>query len=67
VQPSVVIAVAPVGSLVHNRDQHERSVIELALRESRNCRSRAATALGISRATLYNKMKKYGIPRVRMY
>jgi two-component system, NtrC family, response regulator HydG len=62
-----VVAVTPVGSLVHNRDQHERSVIETALRESRNCRSRAADALGISRATLYNKMKKYGIPRVRMY
>jgi transcriptional regulator with PAS, ATPase and Fis domain len=65
-EPRVVAAV-PVGTLMHNRDQHERSIIESALRDSRNCRSRAANALGISRATLYNKMKKYGIPRVRMY
>jgi DNA-binding NtrC family response regulator len=55
------------GSLVENRNQHERTIIELALRESRNCRSRAAHVLGISRATLYNKMKKYGIPRLRAY
>jgi DNA-binding NtrC family response regulator len=55
------------GSLVENRDQHERTIIELALRESHNCRVRAAHVLGISRATLYNKMKKYGIARVRAY
>jgi len=62
-----VVLAAPVGTLMHDRNQHERSIIEVALREASNCRSQAATRLGISRATLYNKMKKYGIPRVRMY
>ncbi len=63
---------APAGngrggdSLAENRDQHERSVIERTLEEHNNCRSRAAQALGISRVTLYNKMKKHGIPRARV-
>src|SRR5262249_31240663 len=50
--------------LLETRDHHERSMIETALRESRNCRVHAAHVLGISRATLYNKMRKYGIPKV---
>jgi DNA-binding NtrC family response regulator len=65
-QPLSIVP-APVGELVRNRDEHERCIIEMALHQSHNCRSRAANALGISRATLYNKMRKYGIPRVRMY
>jgi DNA-binding NtrC family response regulator len=60
--------VAPplVGSLLDNRHRHERSVIEVALREARNGRTRAANLLGISRATLYNKMRQYGISKMRM-
>jgi transcriptional regulator with PAS, ATPase and Fis domain len=48
-------------SLQHQRDQTERSVIQRALISNGYCRSRAATALGISRVTLYKKMKKYGL------
>jgi DNA-binding NtrC family response regulator len=47
--------------LAHNRQSFERTVI---LRTLVNCsyhRARAATALGISRQTLYKKMKKYGL------
>jgi transcriptional regulator with PAS, ATPase and Fis domain len=50
------------GSLAGQRDEQERLAIERALAEASNCRSRAAHALGISRVTLYNKMKKLGIP-----
>jgi transcriptional regulator with PAS, ATPase and Fis domain len=48
-------------SLQHQRDVTERSVIQRALISNGYCRSRAATALGISRVTLYKKMKKYGL------
>jgi two-component system, NtrC family, response regulator HydG len=48
-------------SLQHHRDLTERSVIQRALVSNGYCRSRAATALGISRVTLYKKMKKYGL------
>jgi transcriptional regulator with PAS, ATPase and Fis domain len=58
-------AAASNGSLAENVDLHERLIIERALEEANNCRSRAAHALGISRVTLYNKMKKYGIPKIR--
>jgi DNA-binding NtrC family response regulator len=52
---------APADPLARQRDEQERSAIERALAEANNCRSRAASALGVSRVTLYNKMKKYGI------
>jgi DNA-binding NtrC family response regulator len=55
-------AVEEVQGLVGDRDRHERTIIERALLEAGNCRTRAARALQISRVTLYNKMKKYGIP-----
>jgi DNA-binding NtrC family response regulator len=48
-------------SLQHQRDLTERSVIQRALVSNGYCRSRAANALGISRVTLYKKMKKYGL------
>jgi DNA-binding NtrC family response regulator len=51
------------GSLAESRDCHERNTILEALRLAKDCRSHAAHALGISRVTLYNKMKKYGITR----
>jgi DNA-binding NtrC family response regulator len=47
--------------LAHNRQETERLVIQRALANCRNCRSDAAQALGISRVTLYKKMKKYGL------
>jgi transcriptional regulator with PAS, ATPase and Fis domain len=48
-------------SLQYQRDMTERSVIQRALISNGYCRSRAASALGISRVTLYKKMKKYGL------
>ena len=52
----------PAGaSLQQQRDLTERSVIQRALVSNGYCRSRAASALGISRVTLYKKMKKYGL------
>jgi DNA-binding NtrC family response regulator len=48
-------------SLVHNREMLERNVIQRTLEKNGYSRARAATALGISRVTLYKKMKKYGL------
>jgi DNA-binding NtrC family response regulator len=48
-------------SLHHQRDVIERSVIQRALMANGYSRSRAADMLGISRVTLYKKMKKYGL------
>lgn len=48
-----------VESLHHQRDQTERNVIQRALISHGYSRSRAAESLGISRVTLYKKMKKY--------
>jgi DNA-binding NtrC family response regulator len=53
--------VASQDTLVHNREQLERSVIQRALANNGYSRARAAGALGISRVTLYKKMKKYGL------
>jgi DNA-binding NtrC family response regulator len=50
-------------SLSHNREQLERNVIQRALANNGYSRARAASALGISRVTLYKKMKKYGLMR----
>jgi DNA-binding NtrC family response regulator len=48
-------------TLVHNREVVERSVIQRALANHGFSRARAASELGISRVTLYKKMKKYGL------
>jgi two-component system response regulator HydG len=48
-------------SLHHQRDQIERHVIQRALMNNGYSRARAADALGISRVTLYKKMRKYGL------
>jgi two-component system response regulator HydG len=55
------VPAAPPDSLVHNREQLERNVIQRALANNGYSRARAASALGISRVTLYKKMKKYGL------
>jgi len=51
----------PKDSLAQNREKVERSTIQRALMKHGYMRSRAATDLGISRVTLYKKMKKYGL------
>ncbi len=48
-------------TLCHSRETIERNVILRALDKNGYSRARAATALGISRVTLYKKMKKYGL------
>jgi two-component system response regulator HydG len=48
-------------SLMHNREVLERNVITRALANHGYSRARTAYALGISRVTLYKKMKKYGL------
>jgi transcriptional regulator with PAS, ATPase and Fis domain len=48
-------------TLAQNRQQAERMVIQRALVNSCHSRTEAANALGISRVTLYKKMKKYGL------
>lgn len=44
----------------------EQDVIEQALLANKNCRTSTAKQLGISRVTLYNKMKKYGIANYKV-
>ena len=48
-------------TLHHQRGVIERNVIQRALMSHGFSRTRAADALGISRVTLYKKMKKYGL------
>ena len=50
-------------SLLLNREQVERNIIQRTLVNHGFSRVRAANALGISRVTLYKKMKKYGLMR----
>ena len=49
------------GSLAHNRETTERAAILRALEKVSFSRTRAAEVLGVSRVTLYKKMKKYGL------
>src|SRR5262249_31140728 len=48
-------------SLSNSIDAVERNFILKAREKHGNSRARAAEALGISRVTLYKKMKKYGL------
>lgn len=51
-----------VGKSLGNRIQHtEKDIIEQALLNNNYSRTKTARHLGISRVTLYNKMKKYGM------
>ncbi|QEL20202.1 sigma 54-interacting transcriptional regulator [Limnoglobus roseus] len=49
------------NSLAQNRETTERTVIIRALEKAAFSRTRAAQFLGVSRVTLYKKMKKYGL------
>ena len=49
------------NSLAQNRETTERAVIVRALEKVSYSRTRAAELLGVSRVTLYKKMKKYGL------
>jgi DNA-binding NtrC family response regulator len=52
---------ASPDSLFESRRSVERNLIQQALASSNYNRSRTANALGISRVTLYKKMKSYGL------
>jgi DNA-binding NtrC family response regulator len=54
-------------TLHHQRDLIERNVIQRALANHGYSRARAADALGISRVTLYKKMKKYGLMTIPLH
>ncbi len=49
------------GTLEHNRETTERAAILRALEKVGFSRTRAAELLGVSRVTLYKKMRKYGL------
>ena len=51
------------NSLAQQRALTEREVIEQTLFKNSYSRTNTAKALGISRVTLYNKMKKYGMTK----
>jgi DNA-binding NtrC family response regulator len=53
-------------SLMHNREVIEKNFIQRALQNNGYSRARTADALGISRVTLYKKMKKYGLMAASM-
>jgi transcriptional regulator with PAS, ATPase and Fis domain len=52
-------------SLGKNREELERSLIRSTLAKYHNSRTDTALALGISRVTLYKKMRKYGLMEER--
>ena len=69
-RPAVATTITPSAApdtLVHNRELLERNVIQRALAHHGYSRARAADALGISRVTLYKKMKKYGLMSIPLH
>ena len=58
---------APADSLHQQRELIERNVIQRTLVNNGYSRARAADALGISRVTLYKKMKKYGLMNIPVH
>ena len=51
------------GMLAYNRENTERAMIVQTLDKVNQSRTQAAAILGVSRVTLYKKMKKYGLLR----
>jgi two-component system, NtrC family, response regulator HydG len=59
--PGALAPRSPSDSLSHSREQVERNIIQRTLVNNGYSRVHTANALGISRVTLYKKMKKYGL------
>ncbi len=55
------LAAASAATLSRSKEEAEKVCIAEALERCSNNRLRAAAALGISRMTLYNKLRKYGL------
>ena len=53
----------PVLGLKQRVEAYERGLIASALGQARGNRSEAARALGISRVTLHDKLRRYGLAR----
>jgi DNA-binding NtrC family response regulator len=60
-RPPVCTHLVPACSLRFAKREIEAARITEALRKHRNNRLRAAAELGISRMTLYRKLRKYGL------
>lgn len=61
IRPVTATSVEPEPATAFGLDDAERLMIEAALKEHRHNISRAATALGISRGTLYRRMAQHGL------
>ena len=59
--PSIPAPANYGGTLKQTRESTERANILRALEKAGQSRTRAAQILGVSRVTLYKKMKKYGL------
>jgi DNA-binding NtrC family response regulator len=59
--PGAPLAAAGVGPLERVLEAAEETAIRAALDRFAGNKSRAADELGISRVTLYNKLRKYGM------
>jgi two-component system, NtrC family, response regulator HydG len=59
--PAVVPPPADGGTLARTKEEAEAQRIVQALRKHNNNRLRAAAELGISRMTLYKKLRRYGL------
>jgi two-component system response regulator HydG len=59
--PVRTIPLAEAATLSRSKEEAEKLCIAEALQRFSNNRLRAAAALGISRMTLYNKLRKYGL------
>jgi DNA-binding NtrC family response regulator len=58
---TIPVTAALGGTLKQSRETTERANILRALEKAGQSRTRAAQLLGVSRVTLYKKMKKYGL------
>jgi DNA-binding NtrC family response regulator len=59
--PRTASAAAGAATLARSKEEAEKMCIAEALQRHSNNRLRAAAELGISRMTLYNKLRKYGL------
>jgi transcriptional regulator with PAS, ATPase and Fis domain len=59
--PVAVAAATESGTLARTKEEAEAQRIVEALQKHANNRLRAAAELGVSRMTLYNKLRRYGL------
>ncbi|MFA6170412.1 MAG: sigma-54 dependent transcriptional regulator [Candidatus Margulisiibacteriota bacterium] len=59
----IIPTLAPGANLIESLDQYEKEMIEKALQESGNVRSKAARLLGIPRSTLNSRIDSLGIAK----